>query len=49
MYPDIMKRLRREILETVGSERQPTPDDLRDMKYLRAFVNGELLLPRLML
>lgn len=41
MYPDIHTRLRKEVLQTMGLERQPTYDDLREMKYLRAFINGE--------
>jgi hypothetical protein len=39
--PDIVTRLREELLEKVGPTRRPTYDDIRDMKYLRAFVNGE--------
>lgn len=35
-----MKRLREEILRKVGSFRRPTYDDLRDMRYLRAVING---------
>jgi len=38
--PDIMTRLREEIITHVGLERPPTYDDLRSMKFLRAFVNG---------
>jgi len=40
--PDIVKRLRGEIIASVGLERSPTYDDLRSLKYLRAFVNGTL-------
>lgn len=40
MYPDITRRLREEILEKVGSSRNPTYEDIREMKYLRAFING---------
>ncbi|KAJ7485211.1 cytochrome P450 [Mycena galericulata] len=43
-HPDIMARLRGEILNTVGSSRMPTYDDLRNMKYLRAFINETLRL-----
>lgn len=39
--PHVLKRVREEILEKVGPSRRPTHDDLRDMKYLRAFINGE--------
>lgn len=38
--PDIEARLRKEIMEFVGPNKRPTYDDIRDMKYLRAFVNG---------
>ena len=44
LYPDITKRLREEILEKVGTARSPTYDDIRDMKFLRAFINGEVVL-----
>ncbi|KAJ6525954.1 cytochrome P450 monooxygenase pc-3 [Mycena capillaripes] len=40
MYPAVFTRLRAEILERVGCERRPTYDDIRDMKYLRAVING---------
>jgi len=40
-HPEIARRLREEIVTQVGLERQPTYPDLRSMKYLRAFVNGE--------
>ncbi|KAJ7485209.1 cytochrome P450 monooxygenase pc-2 [Mycena galericulata] len=43
-HRDIMARLRNEILNTVGSSRMPTYDDLRNMKYLRAFINETLRL-----
>jgi len=38
--PEIVKRLRNEIIATIGLERPPTYEDLRSLKYLRAFVNG---------
>ena len=38
--PDITRRLREEISRIVGSSRNPTYQDIRDMKYLRAFING---------
>jgi hypothetical protein len=38
-----MTRLREEILNKVGNSRRPTYDDIRDMKYLRAVINGESL------
>ncbi|GJE94254.1 cytochrome P450 [Phanerochaete sordida] len=40
-HPKILQRLRKEVLDTVGS-RRPTYDDIRDMKYLRAFINEVL-------
>ena len=38
-----MIRLREEILGKVGNSRRPDYDDIRDMKYLRAVINGESL------
>ncbi|KAF8960212.1 cytochrome P450 [Flammula alnicola] len=43
-HPDILKRLRQEILEKVGETRRPTFDDMKDMKYLRAVINETLRL-----
>ncbi|KAI0073816.1 cytochrome P450 [Panus rudis PR-1116 ss-1] len=43
-HPDILHRLREEILSKVGSSRRPTYDDIREMKYLRAFINEVLRL-----
>ncbi|KAJ7174420.1 cytochrome P450 [Mycena filopes] len=43
-HPDIEAKLRKEILDTVGSSKMPTYDDLRGMKYLRAFINETLRL-----
>ncbi|KAK0462778.1 cytochrome P450 monooxygenase pc-3 [Armillaria novae-zelandiae] len=42
-HPDMVARLRSEILEKVGTGR-PTYDDIREMKYLRAFLNETLRL-----
>lgn len=39
-HPDVLARLREEIIAKVGISGRPTHDDLRDMKYLRAFING---------
>jgi hypothetical protein len=36
-----MERLRQEVLDKVGPTRRPTFDDIRDMKYLRAVINGK--------
>jgi cytochrome P450 len=41
--PQVLQRLRAEILEKVGPTRRPTFDDFREMKYLRAFINGMVL------
>jgi hypothetical protein len=41
-HPHVLKRLRQEILTKVGPERRPTFDDFRDMKYLKAVINGGL-------
>lgn len=38
-----MERLRQEILEVVGPSRSPTFEDIRNMKYLRAVLNGEMV------
>jgi len=40
-YPHVMDRLRQEVLAHVGPTRRPTFDDIRDMKYLRAVLNGK--------
>ena len=40
MYPDVMDRLRKEVLDKVGAGKRPTYDDIREMKYLRAVING---------
>ncbi|KAI5119720.1 hypothetical protein M0805_001433 [Coniferiporia weirii] len=44
MHPDVLKRLREEILAVVGSDRSPTYDDLKEMKYLKAVINETLRL-----
>lgn len=43
-HPEVLQRLRIEILNKVGNSRRPTYDDLRDMKYLRAVLNEILRL-----
>ncbi|KAI6039228.1 cytochrome P450 [Pisolithus marmoratus] len=43
-YPDVLKRLRAEVLSRVGSSRRPTYDDVREMKYMRAVINETLRL-----
>ncbi|KAJ7179786.1 cytochrome P450 monooxygenase pc-1 [Mycena filopes] len=44
VYPAVCTRLRAEILERVGSERRPTYEDIREMKYLRAVINETMRL-----
>ena len=43
-HPDVLQRLREEILSVVGPTRRPTYDDIRNMKYLRAVINETLRL-----
>lgn len=43
-HPDVLKRLRAEILSTVGRSGRPTCDDVQKMKYLRAVINETLRL-----
>jgi len=43
-HPDLLHRLRQEILEKVGESRRPTFEDMKEMKYLRAFINEVLRL-----
>ena len=43
-HPHILHRLREEIRECVGvgvSGERPSYDDIKGMKFLRAFINGE--------
>jgi hypothetical protein len=39
-HPQVLAKLQTEVLNTVGPTRAPTPDDFREMKYLRAVLNG---------
>ncbi|KAI6151608.1 cytochrome P450 [Pisolithus tinctorius] len=43
-HPHVLKRLRAEVLSTVGNSRRPTNEDVRDMKYMRAVINETLRL-----
>ncbi|KAI0774073.1 cytochrome P450 monooxygenase pc-3 [Fomes fomentarius] len=43
-HPHILQRLRDDIIKHVGIFRRPTYDDIRNMKYLRAFLNETLRL-----
>ena len=40
-HPEVLRRLRAEIIGQVGM-RRPTYEELRNLKYLRAFINGKL-------
>ena len=40
-HPDVFARLRNEVLETLGPNGKVSPKNLREMKYLRAVLNGE--------
>jgi len=40
--PHVLRRLRQEILSVLGSEQAPTFEHVREMKYLRAVINGEV-------
>ncbi|KAH9950984.1 cytochrome P450 [Amylocystis lapponica] len=44
IYPDILRRLRAEVLDKVGSFRRPTYADIKEMRYLRAVINETLRL-----
>ena len=44
-HPEIYARLRREVLGTLGPNGKVDPDNLRDMKYLRAVLNGRICVP----
>ncbi|KAH9927188.1 cytochrome P450 monooxygenase pc-2 [Epithele typhae] len=44
LYPEVLKRLRAEILDHIGPNAMPTFDDIRTMKYLRAVLNETLRL-----
>lgn len=41
-HPDIEARLRQEVLEKVGPFNRPTYANMREMKFMRAFLNGTL-------
>ena len=40
-HPDVLARVRAEVLENVGPSAVPTYDNIRNMKYLRAVINGK--------
>ena len=35
-------RLRAEVLSHLGTDRAPTFDDIKEMKYLKAVINGKI-------
>ncbi len=41
-HPDIERRLREEVFDKVGPSSIPMYENMREMKYLRAFLNGAL-------
>lgn len=41
-HPDVLHRLREEVISRVGPSSAPTLEDIREMKYLRAFINEVL-------
>ncbi|KAG2003619.1 cytochrome p450 [Coprinopsis cinerea AmutBmut pab1-1] len=43
-HPAVVERLRADVLNKVGEKGRPSYDDIRDMKYLRAFINEVLRL-----
>ena len=43
-HPRVLARLRAEVRATVGPARRPTYDDVREMKFMRAFINEVLRL-----
>ncbi|KAH7911458.1 cytochrome P450 [Hygrophoropsis aurantiaca] len=43
-HPQVLARLREEILTKIGPTNRPTYDDIREMKYLRAVINETLRL-----
>ena len=40
-HPDVLARLRNEVLETVGPNGKIGPESLKEMKYLRAVLDGK--------
>jgi hypothetical protein len=39
-HPDIERRLREEVFDKVGPSNIPMYENMREMRYLRAFLNG---------
>ena len=45
LHQEVFDRLRAEVLEVVGPTERPTYEHIREMKYLRAVLNGLLPIP----
>ncbi|KAF8905815.1 cytochrome P450 [Gymnopilus junonius] len=43
-HPEVLRRLRQEVLEKLGNQKRPTYDDIKEMKYLKAVINETLRL-----
>ncbi|KAJ7592506.1 cytochrome P450 monooxygenase pc-3 [Mycena floridula] len=43
-HPEVLKKLRLEVLERLGRSGRPTFEDMREMKYMRAVINETLRL-----
>jgi len=44
-HPEVLARLRKEVLDTIGPTGKVNPDNLKEMRYLRAVLNGRSILP----
>jgi len=44
-HPELYARLREEVLDTIGVDGKINPDSVKEMKYLRAVLNGKQDLP----
>ena len=42
-HPNVFARLRAEVLQILGPNGKVCPENLRELKYLRAILNGEPL------
>ncbi len=43
-HPAVFNRLRNEVVEKVGTDKRPTFENIREMKFLRAVINETLRL-----
>ena len=39
-HPHVVRRLRGEVLDTIGPDSRPTFEQVKEMAYLRAFIDG---------